>query len=106
MKAARAPGLRLCLRVTPKSRSDAISAIEDGPEGLRLKIKVRAAPEKGKANAAVLALLAEAWAVSPSAVSLLLGETGRDKIAFIAGEPAVLATRLEQLRASMKEPKR
>lgn len=70
---------RLALRVTPGARTEAI-AIEDG----RLQIKVRAKPEDGKANAAVIALVARALDLAPTRIELLRGATGRDKLVRIA----------------------
>lgn len=65
---------RLTLRVTPGARVETI-AIEAG----RLVVKVRAKPEDGKANAAVLDLLAQALGIATSRLRLLRGATGRDK---------------------------
>ncbi|MDT9013612.1 MAG: hypothetical protein RL671_2281 [Pseudomonadota bacterium] len=65
---------RLTLRVTPGARVEAV-AIEAG----RVVVKVRAKPEDGKANAAVLDLLATALGVATSRLRLLRGATGRDK---------------------------
>lgn len=70
---------RLALRVTPGARSESI-AIVDG----RLLVKVRINPEDGKANAAVLALLAAALGMATSRLRLLRGATGRDKLVQIA----------------------
>lgn len=66
---------RLALRVTPGARDEAI-AIERG----RLLVKVRAKPEAGKANTAVLGLLAAALGIATSRLRLLRGATGRDKL--------------------------
>jgi len=65
---------RLVLRVTSGARVETI-AIEDG----RLIVKVRAKPEDGKANSAVLDLLASALGIATSRLRLLRGATGRDK---------------------------
>ena len=65
---------RLALRVTPGARAE---NVELG-EGVLL-VKVRAKPEGGKANDAVLELLAQALGVAPSRLQLLRGATGRDK---------------------------
>lgn len=69
---------RLALRVTPGARSEAI-AIGEGT----LVVKVRAKPQDGRANAAVLELLAAALGIAPSRLSLQRGETGRDKLVQI-----------------------
>lgn len=66
---------RLALRVTPGSRSEAIS-IGDGA----VAVKVRAKPTDGEANQAVLALLAEALDLPTSRLRMLRGATGRDKL--------------------------
>ena len=65
---------RLILRVTPGAR---VETVELG-EGL-VQIKVRTKPEGGKANEAVLELLAKALGVATSRLQLLRGATGRDK---------------------------
>lgn len=69
---------RLALRVTPGARSE---GIEIG-EGVVL-VKVRTKPQDGKANEAVLELLADALGVATSRLQLLRGATGRDKLVLI-----------------------
>ncbi len=66
---------RLALRVTPGARSEGI-AIENG----RLLVKIRARPQDGAANEAVLALLARALGVGTSRLALLRGATSREKL--------------------------
>lgn len=66
---------RLALRVTPGAKREAV-VIEDG----RLTVKVRAKPEDGKANAAVIALIAAALGEAPSRIELLRGATSREKL--------------------------
>ena len=66
---------RLAVRVTPGARLEALE-IADG----RLLAKVRAKPEDGKANAAVLALVASALGIAPSRLQLLRGATSREKL--------------------------
>jgi uncharacterized protein YggU (UPF0235/DUF167 family) len=50
-----------------------------GWRGEALRVCVTAAPEDGKANRAVIALLAAHCAVPPSSISLVRGATSRDK---------------------------
>lgn len=71
---------RLALRVTPGAR---IESVELG-EG-RVLIKVRTKPEDGKANLAVLELLAQALGIATSRLRMLRGATGRDKLVRIEG---------------------
>ena len=66
---------RLTLRVTPGAR---VESVELG-QGVLL-IKVRTKPEDGKANQAVLGLLAEALGIATSRLRMLRGATGRDKL--------------------------
>ncbi len=69
-----APGAEIALRVTPKASRN---AIEQGPDGLR--VYVTTVPEGGKANAAVRKLLARALGVAPTGLTLVRGETSREK---------------------------
>lgn len=74
-------GCQIRLRVKPKAARDEIIGIQ----GLALKVAVREAPEKGKANRAVMKLLARLLDVASSSVSLRSGETSQDKTVQIAG---------------------
>lgn len=93
-----ANGLSLTLKVQPKSSRDAIQGVVETPDGLALKIAVTAPPDKGKANAAVIALVAKAFGVAKSNVTLSLGETDRRKVLHIAGDTAVLEAIVQQWR--------
>lgn len=86
------------VRLTPKGGRDAVegwAAASDGSE--HLKVRVRAVPENGKANTALLALLADRLDVPKSALRLVSGATARLKRIEIAGDPVTLAARLEGL---------
>lgn len=58
-----------------------------------LKVRVRAAPENGKANAALVEVLADALRVPKSAVRLVRGQTARLKVVNIDGLDAAEAAR-------------
>lgn len=89
-------GLRVRLKVTPKAKRNAIGGLLDEPDGRKaLKVSVTAAPEDGKANAAVIALLAEERGVAKSAVSVVSGATDRRKVMEIRGPSQELLTRLQ-----------
>lgn len=75
--------VRLAVKVVPGAVREGIEAFGDG-----LKIKVRAAPEKGRANAAVSRLLAERLALPASAVRVVAGHTGRQKLLEVDMEDA------------------
>lgn len=70
---------RLALRVTPGARVEGVELAEG-----KLLVKVRSKPEDGKANAAVLELLAQALGIATSRLHMLRGATGRDKLIRIA----------------------
>ena len=56
-----------------------------------LAVKVTAIPDKGKANEAVIALLAKAIGVAKSSFNLVNGETSRNKVlAIVANQDAVI----------------
>jgi len=84
-------GLLLAVRVTPKSSRDQVIGLHAGADGeVSLAVKVTAPPDKGKANKAVIALIAE-WAGLPkSALSIAAGETDRHKSILVTGNPAKL----------------
>ncbi|RKF16422.1 DUF167 domain-containing protein [Roseovarius spongiae] len=69
------PGARIALRATAGAARDRVTQ-----EGGQLGIAVTAAPERGKANEAICKLLARALGVPKSRLTLLRGQTGRDKV--------------------------
>ena len=72
--------LTLALKVVPKaSRDEVVGVQEDGS----LKVKVTAAPERGRANAAVCELLAEVFGVPKRNVEILRGDTSTSKLVRI-----------------------
>jgi len=85
------PTIRVRLRVSPgAARAAVVGRHADG-----WKLRVAAAPERGKANEAVLALLAETLAVPRASVTLVSGGSSRDKIVELAGiEPDEIERRL------------
>jgi uncharacterized protein YggU (UPF0235/DUF167 family) len=85
-----AGGAELRVRATPKSSKDEIEGPGEDASGQRfLKVRVRAAPERGKANAAIEALLALALDIPKSAVSVEKGETARTKTVRISAGPSI-----------------
>jgi uncharacterized protein (TIGR00251 family) len=91
-------GLILRLRVTPNASRDGIDGLETRADGARvLRLRVRAVADRGRANAAVIAIIAEALGVPRSAVAIAAGQTGRLKTVEVRGDGAALAMRLEAL---------
>jgi uncharacterized protein len=82
---------RLRLRVSPGATRPGVV----GRHGEAWKVRVAAAPEGGRANDAVVRLLADTLAVPRDAVTLVSGHSGRDKIVELAGiGPAQIERRL------------
>ena len=78
--------MKLQLKVIPKSSRNRIV----GWLGERLKVQVTAAPERGKANDAVVELLASALGLSRSQVRIVAGETSPLKTADVDGAADLL----------------
>lgn len=89
-------GVLVAVRLTPKASADRIRGIERQSDGsATLKVAVTAAPEAGKANAALLKLLAKAWKLPRTSLSVVSGLTSRRKVVLVSGAPDALAARLE-----------
>lgn len=74
-------GVILSVRTQPGSSKNRII----GEYGGRLKLAVTAAPEKGKANKAVIELLADTLRIHESSIHIISGESSRDKRVLIEG---------------------
>jgi uncharacterized protein len=82
---------RLRLRVSPGAGRAAVV----GRHGDGWKVRVTAPPERGRANDAVLQLIATVLGVSREAVTIVSGHSGRDKIVELTGVgPALIDRRL------------
>jgi uncharacterized protein (TIGR00251 family) len=81
--------MRLAVKVVPKASRDGLV----GWVGDALKVRVTAAPEKGRANEAVRAVLAEALGVAPGRVRLVAGHGAPRKVFEIDGLDAAEARR-------------
>ena len=93
-------GVTLAVRLTPKGGRDAIDGIETMSDNRAvLKIRVRAAPSEGEANAALIKLIAKAVGVPPRDVSLVAGATARIKRLVISGDGPTLVASLEKVVA-------
>ena len=91
-------GLVLQVRVTPNASADRIEGVEIRDDGAAvLRLRVRAVPDKGKANAAVAVLLGKALGIPKSAITLASGETSRLKTLRLSGDPAALAAAIDAL---------
>jgi len=84
-------GLLLSVRVTPKSARDQVAGLHAAADGsVSLAVKVTAPPDKGKANKAVIEVLAKAARVAKSSFRIVAGETDRSKTILVAGNQAAI----------------
>ena len=90
--------LRFRVRLTPKGGRDHIEGWwTDSAGQAALKARVAAPPEDGKANAALIDLLARALEVRKSDVRIASGATSRLKTIEIEGDEKLLSARLLQV---------
>lgn len=91
------------VRVTPGSKKNEIAGLWRGPGGeIRLVAKVTAPPDRGKANDAVVKLLAKALDMPKSALVIASGASSRLKTLEITGAPETLRARLDALSATLQ----
>ena len=96
-------GVLVSMRVTPKSARDDIKGFHVAADGqVSLAVKVRAQPEQGKANKAVIQLVASSLGLAKSRLTVASGAADRNKTLLIAGDAAqlslLLASRFEQMK--------
>jgi hypothetical protein len=96
---AEAAAIVVAVRLTPRADRDAVEgvgALSDGRQVLRAR--VRAVPDKGAANAALVALLAKTFRRPKSAVSIVAGASQRIKSVRIEGAVGDLGQIADGLR--------
>lgn len=100
-------GLRLNIRLTPKAGRDDITGVKPTADGtLELCASVTAAPEKGRANEALLRLLAKSLNRPLRDLELVAGATDRHKQVLVAGDTTVLKGELTAWLAGLEDKKR
>jgi uncharacterized protein (TIGR00251 family) len=91
-------GARASLKVTPRAPTDGVRGIEvDGAGRQHLVVRVSAPPQAGKANAALIKLLAKRWRVPQGDLAVVSGAGARRKILQIRGAADALIARLEAI---------
>ena len=78
----------MAIRLTTKASRDRVTGIlAEADGGTRIKVSVTAVPENGKANGALVKLLARQWKLPKSHISIIRGLTGRRKTVLVSGDP-------------------
>ena len=81
----------MAVKVTPKASRAGVIGLGRWADGSpHLAVAVTAPPEDGKANAALIKLLAKEWRIAKSAISVAAGATSRRKSLHVAGDPGGL----------------
>jgi uncharacterized protein YggU (UPF0235/DUF167 family) len=91
-----ADGIRIRVVAHPGARHDAVEGLRaEADGGVALRVAVRAAPEGGKANEAVIRLLAREWGIPRRSLRLVSGAGDRRKSFHLSGEPKALLAHLQ-----------
>lgn len=91
-----ADGVLLIVRLTPRASREDIEGIGALSNGERvLRVRVRAAPDKGAANEALLRLMSDRTGLPRARVALHGGAAARLKTVALRGDPVDLIARLE-----------
>lgn len=91
----RSDGLWLNVRLTPKARRPGLGGLLTEADGTKhLKAAVSAPPEDGKANAALVELVAKSLRLAKRDVTLVKGDKDRRKVLELIGDPTALAAAL------------
>ncbi len=86
----------VAVRVIPKAPTSRIVGIVPDRDGtLVLKARIAAVPERGKANAALIELLAKTWKLPKTSFSIAFGAAGRRKVVRITGAPDEILKKIE-----------
>jgi uncharacterized protein (TIGR00251 family) len=89
-------GVRLALKVAPRAARNELDGMVQDVEGRPLlKLRLKAPPVDGAANAALIAFLAEELGLRKADITIRSGETGRTKLLYLAGDPLVIMQKLD-----------
>jgi uncharacterized protein YggU (UPF0235/DUF167 family) len=100
--AAAPGGVRVTVRLTPRGRADRIDGVAYLADGTPvLKASVGAPPEDGRANEALLRLLAREWRLARHDLAIVAGAKSRNKCVHVAGNPTGLLARLDAALAGL-----
>jgi len=92
------------VRLQPRSSGDKLEGVKTLSDGRPVLIaRVRAVPEDGHANDALLRLVARELGLPPSACTLSAGAKSRIKTLAIAGDPEAVERKLEAICGPAKD---
>lgn len=92
-----ADGVRVAVRLTPKASRAGFAGIGLDAEGRSfLKVRVHAPAQNGKANAALVKLLAGLWGLPPWRLNVIAGLKDRRKTVHVSGDPKSLVEHLKK----------
>ena len=94
-------GLRVAVRLLPRSKDDCLLAVADMQGGRVVKAAVTAPAEAGRANEALVRLLARAWDLPRRDLAIIRGATNRNKVVHIAGDPQRLIEKITSRISSL-----
>ena len=87
-------GLRVAIRLSPRAKADRLLAVGVAQGGRVVKASVTAPPEGGRANEALLQLLARTWHLPRRDLSIAAGFASRNKAVHVIGDPRQLIEKI------------
>ncbi len=100
--AAASGGISVRVRLTPKAARNAIfGTVADAQSITALKATVTAAPEGGKANKALIGMVAKSWRLTKTSISVKSGAAHRQKTLLVEGDTEMLMKKLRNWMESI-----
>jgi uncharacterized protein len=92
---SRREGLLVAVHVSPRARADRLGIVDRAADGrLTVTAHLAAPPADGRANEALLRLLARAWRLPRRDLAIVAGTASRNKIVRVTGDPQELRGRI------------
>jgi uncharacterized protein len=97
--------VRVRVRLTPRASANRlVGLVAEADGGVALRVMVTAAAEQGKANEALIKLLARTWHLAKSDISIVAGASDRRKTLHVAGAAPQLLPVLAASVAGLAAP--
>ena len=88
-------GVQVEIRLSPGAKTSRLTGIADAAGGRRvIRASVASPPEEGRANEALLQLLAHSWRLPRRDLSIVRGFTSRNKAIHVTGDPQQLIRKI------------